>query len=620
MLPLAKLQYPYQNIAAVFEKSQGGEPVTKVVKQICPELSIFKKQYQNSTLYLISELPTLCVGKNIISFSGKCKYKDKFIYGQSDFDDHISINKIRNEVGYFCIFSGKGKNYEIDNDFFGTYPLYRYTGEQYDVVSNSYHLLILIIKGLGIELTLDPKTIIPYFVTGQRMLFEQLASHSTFIKEIKKVPIHSKCIVDLEKGIILQNNLIGKMLKKNMTFSPIKYDFLIRKTAKEIIKNIQIIDEDKRVNTIVEDVSGGKDSRVVLGALLDSHARKQIYVFSKDVKEKQDKSAFIPLNNLHQYQYDTEIENYKETSIAEKLLERRSICLGTFFSLAFPGNLNSSEKEKVKRIRFTGAGGDMLLCPYFPMSFDNISYESLDALAETLAINYNNGISDFTIMKDYIVNIIKDGISETYGKTLYDKFNNYYLYFRNVYHFGPEVMLSAFELGEEKWTPLYSKNGFIMRQMCSHIYSGIRIALDLLMYLNPVLLKTPFNSAEYNEELRTLVETDKRYRRLEKIEVNLSYDETKWNEASIEKNSNKKVVIDKNVREANLTTKNNYFSECFYRLNKILHNNEELREVIGMDVYLFLKKHSTDKNISKDIHFLYNKISTVYDLQNIIKG
>ena len=77
-------------------------------------------------------------------------------------------------------------------------------------------------------------------------------------------------------------------------------------------------------------------------------------------------------------------------------------------------------------------------------------------------------------------------------------------------------MLSAFELGEEKWTPLYSKSAFILRQMCSHKYNGIRIVIDLLMKLKPELLTVPFNSPDYNKELSALV-NQKKYKQLNKL-------------------------------------------------------------------------------------------------------
>lgn len=617
-LPLARLQYPYQNIAVILEKEKCGKDVTQIIKKICPNLEIDRKSKSDSTLFLISEIPATQFSGYTVSFSGKTKYNGKFIYGQNDFDSHVSMNKIKNEIGYFCLFMGNEHGYEIVSDFFGTYPLYRYAGGAYDLVSNSYHLLVLIVKGLGLPLTLDSSKIIPYFVTGQRMLFEQLASHDTFIKEIKKIPIHFKCIIDWKNGITFHDSAIGKILKQNIKYNPLKYAYYIRKAIKEIINNIQIIDRDNRVETIVADVSGGKDSRVVLGALLNIHLRKKTFVYSKDVTEKKDKDAFIPLNHLHHLPYDTEMEIYEEVNVANKLLARRSICLGTFFSHAFPGSINSLSTEKAKRIRLTGAGGDMLLCPYFPMSFSNIAYDSIDSVVNSLSANYNNGIVEFSTIKNYITNILKEGLEETYGKTPYDKFNNYYLYFRNVFHFGPEVMLSAFELGEEKWTPLYSKSAFILRQMCSHKYNGIRIAIDLLMKLKPELLTIPFNSPDYNKELSALV-NQKKYKRLYKLGgAELNVDDASWTTSQLKKTDNKKITFEQDIRDKNIINKKNYFDEYFYKLNYILHNNAELEKVAGIDLYFFLKRNSINKNISRDIHFFYNKILSVYDLQNMI--
>ena len=60
---------------------------------------------------------------------------------------------------------------------------------------------------------------------------------------------------------------------------------------------------------------------------------------------------------------------------------------------------------------------------------------------------------------------IRRGLSHVCGNTAFDKFNNYYLYFRNAFHFGPETWLSETDVRELKWMPLYSKSLFLVRQM-----------------------------------------------------------------------------------------------------------------------------------------------------------
>ena len=56
---------------------------------------------------------------------------------------------------------------------------------------------------------------------------------------------------------------------------------------------------------------------------------------------------------------------------------------------------------------------------------------------------------------------------------------------------------------------------------------------------------------------------------------------------SIKKTDNKKILIEQDIRDKSIINKKNYFDECFYKLNYILHNNAELEKVVGIDLYFF---------------------------------
>lgn len=623
-LPLFHLPYPYQNIAAVFSKEKTAkERLETALKKISPKLTMDIVSHGNNGIYLISEHSSCIRNSEVVAFSGKSKYHGKFIYGQADIPETVNLPELSEEIGYFSLFRGSKKRFEITNDYFGTYPLYIYETAETSIVSNSFHLLALLAKRLGLTLTLDIDCILPYFVTGERMLFEQLASHHSFVKEIKKLPIHSMCVFSPSTGLKLKNKAIGELMRCKIPFDESKYRILLKKSAREIIENIDIILNDERITSIVTDVSGGKDSRVVLGALLNCNtSNKNVYVYSKDVPQKNDKPAFIPLNHVHNFPYDTEAEKYVQDDIQRKWLERRSFCLGTLFDYGIPWNLTAVREQPLERIRLTGAGGDMLLCPYFPMSFQNISYQSIADMAKTLSLHYNNGLVDFEKIHSFVQTVIEQGLSEVEGTSPKDVFNNYYLYFRNVYHFGPEVLISILDTQEEKWAPLYSKTAFQIRQMTAHTYNGIKVAIDLLQELAPVLLNVPFNSKEYNNELSQLLKSDSKLKdSLCKKPVRIDLDETEWKEAQKQKLSNRVVTKSNEISRQNQEMIDTIYETIIYRLNKIIHYDSKLAELIGLDLYTFIEKNKEqmkNRPLSRDIVFIYNKITTVSDLIEII--
>ena len=613
-LPLQTLIYPYQIICALYVKDKEYyNRIDQSIKQINPDLNITYLNQAN--LILISEYTPSFINNRLISYSGKARCNDKFVYGQKDIIREKDLSSLVDEVGYFSVFLDSEDKFIFDNDYFGTYPLYTYQSDNIDIVSNSFHIIALITKHLGLQLTLNVETTIPYFVTGKRMLFEQLASNSTPVNEIVKVPMHKKCIFTSE-GLTLIEKEIGYELSRTYRFNWIQYFYLIRKSARDIIHNINLIINDSRVKNIIVDVSGGKDSRTVLGGVLRcDYASKNVFINSKDVKEKKDKDSFIPLNHINQIPYDNRAIEYTISDFEKRINGKRSICLGTSFNYSFPGRLIQKITNNIDNIRLTGAGGDMLFCPYFPMSFEDISYDNTDTLSKSLAVKYNNGIINYGKIKNYIIDIIHNGIEDIPGRDLYEKFDNYYLYFRNIYHFGPEVMLSAFEVNEEKWTPLYSKYAFKLRQLCLHKFKGIRIAIDIIKYLRPQLLEIPFNTKEYNDELKKVLKSIR-------DNSDINFDDTEWRKANTEKENNR-VIFDNDINEnKNKIFKYNFYDEVLERLNLILHYDSNLEDVLGLDLFIFLLKHKNEikeGRISDDVFYIINKITMVYDIVNIIK-
>lgn len=625
-LPLAALPSPYQNLAAVFfhHADEQNRLDEKVRQAVSPMLVKKLSMDDGTTIALFSQSePFVSARTQTVAFSGKAKYAHHLVIGQADIPADADISQLSDTIGQFSIFYGDSKHFEITNDYFGIDPLYVYQGSDISVVANSFHLCVLLAKMLGLPLALDVKNILPYFVTGERMLFEQLASHQSFIQQIRKIPIHAKCVYDAGKGLQFPNKPIGDLMCQDTPFQADQYQSLLRSGIQEVTDNIRCIMDDPRVEHVIIDVSGGKDSRVVLGALLNCDiSSKQVCVRSADVVWKKDKAAFIPLNHLHNLPYDTLPEEYHIDDKEKKDLAYRSYHLGTLFNRSIPWQMTSTRNSSIQEVRLTGAGGDMLLCPYFPMSFSSYPCDSDRHLAEAWAPGYNNGLINYRHIRKAVTSIIRQGLSEVRGRDTYDRFNNYYLYFRNAYHFGPESIVSEMDTQQLQWTPLYSKSLFAARQMASHQYKGIRIALDLLDMLQPSFLKLPFNDPSYNKELAKLVQADPALKeKLDKLDVRIDHDETQWQQAAELKQQNETVVLDADVQSKNLAMDAGFYAKCISRLNQVLHYDRKFERMLGLDLYVFLNKNQSamqSSDMSRNCMIVYNKLTTVTDLIDLL--
>lgn len=627
-LPLASLKYPYQNMALLHYRKNTFE---KNTLEKCKQSLNEDLQWSNLSSFgeyehiVISEQKIHKVGECNVFFSGKTKYNKRLIFGQDDISEGVDMNELMDEIGYFSAISQTPDEIVVTNDYFGMCPLYSYETDLFCVISNSFHLLVLLLKNLKIKLELDVDHIIPYMTYGERMVLEQLASHQTFIKGVRKVPIHAKYLITKE-GCRQVEKSIFEVMKKSIAFSMDKYQMLIKQYAEEIVENVELARNDTRFDNVILDVSGGKDSRVILAAAMNCmpSGDERIKVNSVDVQDKKDKDSFIPLNHLHSFLYDDCSATLKIENIKSKWQQRRSAYLSTIFSYDIPWEFRRTA-DYAPYLQLTGAGGGMLFCAYYPMNFVPVSYEGLDQMVDSIAALNNNSIVKYKKVAPYMKTVFREGLQEVIGDTLYEKLNNYYLYFRNTYHFGPEVLYNWTEGQREQWCPLYSKTAFSIRQMVNQEFKGIRFSLDLINQLSPILLNVPFNDPKYNSELAQLMETDpelnKDYRNVQ-IEQNM--DTTEWDVAK-EIKAQKRCIVNSEEQERikleNVQLRNEFYDTAMRRLNKMLHYDKRFKKVLGLDLFLKFyenKERIIDKKPLRDLSFLFHKITAVTDLIDLI--
>ncbi|MCI6065733.1 hypothetical protein MR818_10235 [bacterium] len=631
-LELWALDYPYQNMTLIsFRKSAD--------KQISNLNSNIANVGENLNVYLLNEtsdweneviatFEPVVDGNQEFFFSGKGKSNEHLIIGQDDFENVSDKYAVIDDIGYFSVIYQNKDEIVFTNDYYGMYPLYSYYDNEIKVVSNSYHMLLRVLKTLDVKMTLNVEKIIPYFITGQRMMFEQLASHDTFVRKVHKLTIHKKFKLDLKYEYFLGGGEVDKeiatVLKSNEDLSDV-YEELLEKATIETVNNTRIAVEDDRFNLITCDVSGGKDSRTVLGALLNccKNYEEKIEIHSQELSYTNDKKIFIPLNHLHKLNYKKSSYSVKLRDINQAAKRERSATLGVCFSRGIPYGYMGADTKK-QEIKLIGAG-EQILRPVFSHAFPNMDYSSISNIVREICKNYNNGSLNIENINIELIDLLTEGLIEIMGNDNYRVFNYHCLYFRNVYHFGLEAMLDSLNNNFEEWAPLYTKTtGRLFQSVCTK-YKSMRLQIEMIDKLCPILLKVPFESVDDNREFAEIVaKSNYLDKRFDEIEIRLSDDDTEWNEAQKIYRENR--VIQSNDGDDEISKKNTEYYEGIYsdvinKFNRIIHYNNMFNDKLGLDMFIYLthNKNSFGKNMSKDIVFMCNKINALNDIINILE-
>lgn len=271
------------------------------------------------------------------------------------------------------------------------------------------------------------------------------------------------------------------------------------------------------------------------------------------------------------------------------------------------------------------AGGEQILRPTYSDYFPYIDYNTPESISKSVSAAWNNGETDYQILKASIDKTLSRGLKEVLCQDNYERFNAHCMYFRNVYHFGVESMIDSIYNDREIWSPLYSKNVGKTWHMVRSRFRNMRFQIDIIDRLCPVLLKVPFESVDDNKEFERIKETDQELdKRFDFVEFMMDYNDEEWREAK-ERKRRDNVILDwddcSEIIKENEKFINEYGDVMLYRLNKIIHYDKLLSEKLGIYLFSFLSKNCVGqgKKISRNAVMICNKITSVYDLIDIVE-
>lgn len=299
-----------------------------------------------------------------------------------------------------------------------------------EFISNRLHLLALVIKKVNVEVSLSST----YNNGGFSF---SLNTFDTPIDGVKILPAGATAKIINGKIQIEQTYLKSDFQEK----SPTEYWNLIRKGAQEVIDNVTAILDSGL--PVIADLSGGRDSRVVFGALIAS-GRVQDVIFNT-IANPNSPGLIADLNIASglvkhyggSYQNRPVPIGHSVYTPEQNILRRRSQVFGTYHWITPADTQPLHSLSNIPAIRMLGGGGELYREYWKPMLFNTANSSTISS--DDYLLKLLHEFKDKRFGNDFFPNYV-DFLLETFqqlpGETVGHKFDAHYLNFRNRFHFG----------------------------------------------------------------------------------------------------------------------------------------------------------------------------------------
>lgn len=414
------------------------------------------------------------------------------------------------------------------------------------VCTNRYHLLLLVVKALGLELKLDEAKALMTVSSANHSYLTQNTCNRMDMEKVYQCANSYDIIVD-KNGLSFEMNEYGKILSEKLFINEKEYRENLDKGRKEIVSNINAIMRAERDKNIVIDLTGGLDSRVVYGAALQSEmGREQLSIRTMDIAGNRDCEIANNINSIYQIPWETTKEERKKLNTKYNDMVQRSFYMGLYYS----HNLIGTSVRNQSDIRLSGACGEILLRPYASRKY--IDTELADVADTEKYLDYilrdwsDYIIVDHTASVEFVHYMLEE--FENYADcSLMERLDRVYLEHRHGYHFETTLM---WQLGVRILMPLQSKTLFKLHHNIYDVQCSIKLQLDMLNLIEPYLAAFPYDSENDNvdrNKLRDVLLYEKDYYRYLKLDQ-LNGNRDEYDMGLQEKARNTTHIADEGVR------------------------------------------------------------------------
>ena len=595
-ISLTKLNYPYSYISLIFNKTNKNYNLNEL---------LIDNNLKSENITFNSKKHQLIFSNNIfgkttkILFSGMANHNGKFLFGIEDVnDENIDFSE---DIGNFTAIVANDKQIKLLNDYFAFSKSYYFENDDVFIFSNQFHFLLLILNQLKIKPTLNEDIIKGSLSCNNYNFAQQIYSTQTFFNEIKLVP-YNKFIEINKNEISLKYSKFNNLLNMSPEdLSDKEFFDLIDKAETEIVNNIQCVFDNKKIDKVVIDVTGGADSRMVLSALTNiKDFKNKVKVRTLNISE--DLNVSKDLTNLLNLEYD-DSPSYS-LPYDEALSNKLSLLMGGSNKIYPIKNELYADLSKNK-IYLSGGYGEQMTRYYLTKSFINgyleNEFNSQDFISEyikNISMDSISYISDYDTAVKYTEKTFLDQFNNLVGCDNLEKLESHFLAFRGGFHFKQYMFVGNI------WTPLQSKYLYTIFKKTPRNSPFFKLTFETIFNLNPVLGNVKFADETYNESMDKIKSSlrikDEKYRYLNLVP---NYDSTKKDFADSNKIKNSKTLTSKfilSVYDQNKYNNQNsiFFDEATKYILYLSTFNDGKYKNLAQQLYFYLNYQGSTKHIS----------------------
>ncbi len=548
--------------------------------------------------------------------SGIGKVKEKLIVGNSNIDDSKTSADLSEEIGTFTYCKESNDGIVIGTDYFGLGKIYYYQDEESFVCGNNYHMLLLLLKKLGKKLQVNEE-VVNALLCKMSQPFSQRFCRECEVKGIYILPVGRK--IEIGREVEFTDTSIVQMWNMDRDITEEEYIELLKAGKEEILENTRAVLSCEYYDKILLELTGGLDSRITYAAVT-SLGTKDKKVFINSIKTEEvptDVELAAQVNSVYRLSWDnqpTVIKRYNYES-RQKTINSHFLIGGYYFPLQrWPLTydiLSEMPESEERTITLNSFYGEICCRPYFSrnalMRYEDIEKYDIDRLIEVV-VNQKDILS----VKSYraLIQEMKKELDNLPGDSYIEKYELFYLFYRNSFHCS---MVKKFER-RGTWSILQSKN---LYRLCRKMYyrkKDIKVQLDIINELNPILGCIPYTDERDNLSKKKLLNE-------------LYYPEETFRNITLElKNETAVADWEEACKVARDSTKYNYDDITpgggMKEGEKQLKNNEEMLALLlhGIMQYrngLFMNQFGIDVFCMKDKpelfgEELYNKLLSLH--------
>ena len=525
-------------------------------------------------------------------------------YYHQDISTIDDLKVLESATGCFTLVHRSDECLLIHSDYFNFQQIYYYRSKDFSVFSNRYHLILSILQKNNIRLELYDKKASIQLSSTKIPTFTQGFLREMDMRGVYQLDNALDAVLNINGWSFIENTY-GKALKRREVYHEKKYKQLLIKAKDELLCNLKGILTNKRYTKIHMDLTGGLDSRMIYAALtlMPIELRKKVDIVTIDVPGSNDLNIALQINSIYRFPWNSSHSKVQKLSqcTAEKL--RRSFYMGRKYD-AFLGNqMNLTNCE----VNIIGACGEILARPYIPRRYYDISVSKTRTICEYLKyITQKNANLLYTSYEGYLQDILELMGTEMQSINVpspEEKIEKCYLMYRHAYHFEFGVLNYYNNIDE---APLQLKCLFRAHNMTDQIFRSIKMQLDMLYLLNPMIASIDFDSKKDNDDRKMLLdELNIDDVRFQGIQLETTIDKQSWICANEERIRCSEVLQEKNYTQENIS----YDALKLYL--KLINYSSQVEKNCGIDIY-YLLKYALKEN-SKAYRCMYNKILSLID-------